>query len=143
MADIRHRFLVHAPKSDVFAALSTPQGLDMWWTKRSSGEPVVGHTYQLWFSPAHDWQAVVRRCVPDAAFALELTSADADWTGTRVAFELEQQGETTHVRFDHTGWPTENDHYHASTYCWAMYLRLLNRYVEHGEVVPYEERLEV
>lgn len=143
MADIRHHFLIHAPKSDVFAALSTPQGLDTWWTKRSSGEPVVGHTYQLWFGPEHHWQAVVRRCVPGAAFVLEITSADADWMGTRVAFELEQKGETTHVQFDHTGWPAENDHYHISTYCWAMYLRLLKRYVEHGEVAPYEDRLEV
>jgi hypothetical protein len=34
-------------------------------------------------------------------------------------------------------------HYRTSSFCWAMYLRLLKRYVEHGEVVPYEKRLDV
>ena len=143
MADIRHVFLIHAPRSVVFQALSSPNGLDAWWTQRASGEPVVGSTYQLGFGADHHWQAIVRRCVPDAEFELEFTSAGADWMGTRVAFELEQKDATTHVRFDHTGWPTANDHYHSSNYCWAMYLRLLKRYVEHGEVAPYEERLEV
>ena len=143
MADIRHDFLIHAPRSAVFRALSSPDGLDVWWTKRSSGEPVVGSTYQLWFGPEHDWRAVVRRCVPDVAFELELTSADADWVGTRVGFQLDQDGSTTYVRFDHAGWPGANGHYHTSNYCWAMYLRLLKRYVEHGEVVPYEDRLDV
>jgi hypothetical protein len=27
--------------------------------------------------------------------------------------------------------------------CWAMYLLILRRYVEHGEQVAYEERLDV
>ncbi len=57
--------------------------------------------------------------------------------------EHEQRGEVTQVRFEHTGWPVANDHYRISNYCWAMYLRLLKRYVEAGEVVPYEKRLSV
>jgi hypothetical protein len=47
------------------------------------------------------------------------------------------------VRFHHTGWPQSNDHYRISCYCWAMYLRLLKRNVERGEVVPFGQRLEV
>ncbi len=49
----------------------------------------------------------------------------------------------TQVRFSHSGWADANDHYHTSCFCWAMYLRILKRYVEHGELVPYEKRLEV
>jgi uncharacterized protein YndB with AHSA1/START domain len=30
----------------------------------------------------------------------------------------------------------------VSCYCWAMYLRVLRRYLEHGERVPYEGRLD-
>ena len=82
MADIRHVFLIHAPRSAVFQALSSPSGLDAWWTQRASGEPVVGRTYQLGFGADHHWQAIVRRCVPDAVFELEFTSAGADWMGT-------------------------------------------------------------
>jgi len=49
----------------------------------------------------------------------------------------------TQVHFHHTGWPDADDHYRVSCYCWAMYLRLLKRYLEHDEVVPYEDRLDV
>jgi len=29
------------------------------------------------------------------------------------------------------------------THCWAMYLRILGRHLEHGESVPFEKRLDV
>ncbi|MBI3448600.1 MAG: hypothetical protein HY049_06775 [Acidobacteria bacterium] len=47
------------------------------------------------------------------------------------------------MRFHHTGWPTANEHWRVSCYCWAMYLRLMRRFIEHGETVPYEDRLDV
>ena len=63
---------------------TTPGGLDEWWTQRSSGEPKEGAEYELWFGPEYDWRARVTRCVPDVEFELQMTRADADWTGTRV-----------------------------------------------------------
>jgi uncharacterized protein YndB with AHSA1/START domain len=79
MADIQHDFPIKAPIQRVYQAISTPQGLDAWWTQRSSGDAKEGSEFQLWFGPAYDW---------------------------------------------------------------AMYLRILRRFLEHGEVVPYEARLE-
>ena len=72
-----------------------------------------------------------------------LTKADDDWKGTRVGFHLAAIEGGTQVRFHHTGWPRLNEHYRISCYCWAMYLRILKRYVEHGEAVPYDQRLDV
>jgi len=140
MADISHDFPINASLNRVFEAVSTPAGLDTWWTKHSTGEPVEGNEYKLWFGPEYDWRAVVCRCVPDTEFELELTSAQRDWQGTRVGFLLEERDGVTQVRFHHSGWPEANDHYRGSCYCWAMYLRLLRRYVETGETVPYEDR---
>lgn len=143
MADIVHYFPIKASPAQVFPAIASPSGLDAWWTKRSAGEPVEGAEYELWFGPEHDWRAVVSRSIPPFEFELQLTDAHEDWQGTRVGFRLEQKGETTEVYFHHAGWPEANNHYQVSCYCWAMYLRLLKRYVENGEVVPYEERLDV
>lgn len=80
-------------------------------------------------------------CDDGRAFELEMTGADDDWTGTRVGFLLEPEQGHTWVRFYHTGWREANRHYRRSSYCWAMYLRLLKRYLEHGETVAYEDRL--
>jgi len=142
MPDIFHDFQIKAPTEKVFQAVSTPTGLDAWWTKRSSGHPVQGSEYELWFGPEYNWRAMVSRCAPPTEFELEVTKAHEDWQRTRVGFALEEKEGVTHVRFHHLGWPKANEHYRVSCFCWAMYLRLLKRYVEHGEVVPYELRLD-
>jgi hypothetical protein len=46
------------------------------------------------------------------------------------------------VQFWYRGWPDPNAHYRTSSFRWAMYLRLLKRWAETGEVVPYLRRLE-
>ena len=143
MADIFHDFPIKAPVDRVFRAVSTPAELDHWWTARSVGEPRLGAEYELWFGPEYDWRATVTRCKPDVEFELELTRADKEWVGTKVGFHLEARGGATQVRFHHLGWPAATEHYRVSCYCWAMYLRVLRRYLEHGESVPYERRLDV
>ena len=87
MADILHDFPIFAPARRVFEAVSSPAGLDEWWTLRSTGRPATGERYRLDFGPGYEWAAVVRRCEPDAVFELELVEAMPDWVGTRVAFE--------------------------------------------------------
>jgi hypothetical protein len=109
-----------------------------------SGQPRDGAVYSLGFGPGYDWRAKVTRCLPGSVFELEITDGDPDWTGTRLGCQLNSKdAATTSVRFYHTGWPAQNEHWRVSCYCWAMYLRLLRRYVESGEVVPYESRLDV
>ncbi|HJZ79036.1 MAG TPA: SRPBCC domain-containing protein [Pyrinomonadaceae bacterium] len=142
MPDIVHNFPINASLPQVFAAISQPHGLDSWWTKRSAGEPEQGTEYKLYFDPENDWRAIVSRCVPPTEFELQVTSAHADWLGTRVGFVLQQSNGVTQVRFHHSGWPEANDHYQVSCYCWATYLRLLRQYVETGNAVPYEKRLD-
>jgi uncharacterized protein YndB with AHSA1/START domain len=143
MPDIYSDVPIRASRDRVFQAVSTPDGLDAWWTKKSAGRPVVGAEFELWFGPNYDWRATVAECRPDSAFELRITRADNDWVGTRVGFQLDGSAGLTHVRFAHTGWPDANEHWRVSCYCWPIYLRLLRRYLEHGELVPYENRLDV
>ena len=140
--EILHDFPVKAHRDAVFAAFTTPRGLDAWWTRRSVGTPEMGAEYELYFGPEYDWRGRVRRVVTNADFELEITRADPDWTSTRVSVQLSERDGGTWVRFAHLGWREESDHFRTSSYCWAMYLRILRRWVEKGEVVPYEKRLE-
>lgn len=143
VAAIVHDFPIKTTRDAVFQAVSSPAGLDRWWTKRSAGEPSDGASYELSFGPQYDWRGRVVRCTPSSEFELEIVKADRDWLGTRVAFRLENRNGATWVHFSHSGWPSRNEHYRVSCYCWAMYLRILRRYLEHGESVPYESRLDV
>ncbi len=142
MASIFHHFQINAPVSAVFNAISTPDGLRIWWSENASGIPFRGETYKLTFGADHNWTSVVSKCKPDEAFELTIKEASEDWINTRLGFSLSPTGSNTSVRFYHEGWKEANEHYRISCYCWAMYLRILKRYLEHGEQVPYKERLE-
>ena len=142
MADILQDFPVNAPVERVFETVATPEGLDAWWTKRSAGQPLEAAEYALDYGPGFQWRARVTHCAPPGEFELELTSATDDWLGTRVGFVLADRAGRTQVRFHHTGWPEANEHYRISCHCWALYLRLLRRHLDHGQTVPYEDRLD-
>ena len=142
MPDILQDFPIAASPSRVYEAVSDPRMIDEWWTLTSTGRPAVGSTYDLDFGPGYHWQAVVTKANPSSAFELRLTSADADWLDTVVGFELEPSGDATQVRFYHRGWPAVSDHYRTSCHCWALYLRVMRRHIEHGESVPYDRRLD-
>ncbi len=53
MADIFQHFPVNASAQDVFEAVSTPVGLDSWWSQSSSGKAGDGEEYELGFGPGY------------------------------------------------------------------------------------------
>ena len=143
MADIYHHFPINTSADKVFEAISHSEGLDKWWTKSSTVTPAKSGIYILDFGPGYHWKAEVTEYRKDKLFELKMTEADADWLGTKIGFSLSMHQSKTAVSFYHMGWPQENEHYKISSYCWAMYLRILKRYLEYGELVPYEKRVEV
>ncbi len=143
MPDILQDLPIARPPTVVYDAISTPRGLDAWWTLTATGKATVGAEFALGFGPEYAWRAVVTKARAPEVFELQLTSADADWTGTLVGFELAAQESGSWLRFSHRNWPSANQHFRTSCHCWALYLRVLRRYLEAGEVIAYEDRLGV
>ena len=65
MADILYEFPVAASAARVFAALSTAEGLDAWWTLAA----VAGDGYELGFGAGYEWRAEVVERKEGVAFA--------------------------------------------------------------------------
>ena len=143
MADIVFTFPIWASPERVFQAVSEPSQLDEWWSLKFSGRPILGEMYHLGFGPGYDWTAEVTACEAASTFELRLVDADTDWTDTVVRFGLSPREGGTSVTFTHGGWKNPNERYTTSSYCWAMYLRIMKRFIEHEERVAYENRLEV
>jgi uncharacterized protein YndB with AHSA1/START domain len=141
MPAILHDLQINAPAGQVFRAVSEPSQVDCWWSLECAGTPELGAEYRLFFGAPWDWRARVSRFEPDRVFEWEITAAMDDWVGTRVGFELVPLDQGTKVRFHHTGWAEQSEHFRVSSYCWAMLLRLLKVYVERGAVMPHAERL--
>lgn len=140
MADILHSFTIDAPPARVFDVLATPAGLNNWWPIQSSGQPALGERYDFDFGPGCQWAATVVGCRPGELLEWQMTTADADWEGTRIRFDLTAEGSGTRIEFAHLGWREPGPHFRISSFCWAAYLRLLRRFIEDGDVVPYEGR---
>lgn len=143
MINLFHYFPINAPLEKVFECVSTAKGLDIWWGNSSTGKPAIGETYRLYFGAGYNWEAIVSKFTPNKEFELTITKADSDWMNSKVGFMLSDKNNVTEVHFYHIGWKEDNEHYRISNFCWAMYLRILKRYLEFGEEVPYEDRLNV
>ena len=144
MPEIHHNLIINQEIEKVYDGVSNPIYLDKWWSRSSSGNPNEGEIYKLDFGPGYEWEAEVTSASRPQLFELKLIKADNDWMNSRVTFELESMdADKTQVRFHHTGWPADNNHFRISNFCWAMYLRILKRNLEHGEEVPYDKRLNV
>ena len=143
MADIYHDFYISVTPAQIYRGIASPSGLDTWWTEKSSGKPNVGELYNLGFGPGYDWEAIVTRCTPAKEFELKMTKSDADWDETKIGFSIKELENGCQVEFRHTGWHEINEHYRISSFCWAMYLRILKLNLENGLTVPYAERLNV
>ncbi len=144
MADLFYDLTIRARREHVFELVSTPAGLNAWWTLDCAGLPAAGQRYTFDFGPGYRWQGEVVACETPRLVEWVFKDADPDWLGTclRIALFIgDHEGYTT-VRFAHTGWPSRNAHCRVSSYCWAMYLRQLKRVAEHHRPVPYEQRLD-
>ena len=140
--DIIHILQIKASPEGVFKILSTPEGLNRWWTKNCQGRPELGSIYQLDFGSVV-WQCQVTDLLVNQELEFTMSQSDEDWLDTQIRFELEQTTKGTRLKFMHLGWAIANDHFHASNHCWGLYLRILRRFLEFGEEVNYENRLEI
>ena len=141
MHAILHNVYIRATSNRVFEAMTTPAEINQWWTLESGGKPVLHSKYRFYFSPANDWKAEVTQVTDLTSIEWKMTIADSDWTGTSFGFTLVTQPDMVRVEFYHKDWKTTNEHYRMTSYCWAMYLNLLKRYLEKEEIVPYNERI--
>mgnify|MGYP001827980878 FL=1 len=137
---IYHDVAIDANKAQVFEAVSDPDNLVNWWPLRCSGLPEAGQTYNFYFTPEYDWIAEVTACQLDEFIHYRMVEADEDWTPTSFGFDLETNNEGVLLKFWHTGWPSCNEHFRRSSFCWALLLQGLKNYVEQGVIIPFPER---
>jgi uncharacterized protein YndB with AHSA1/START domain len=136
MVDILHRIGVEGrTPADVYAALTTIDGLAGWWASDTSGDPHLDGVIAFRFAPGGFDMRVVE-LVPDKAVRWEVIDGPEEWIGTEVAFELRQEGDFAIVLFEHRGWrePVEFM-YHCSTK-WATFLMSLKQLLETGTGAP-------
>jgi uncharacterized protein YndB with AHSA1/START domain len=140
MVDILHRVGMTATPEQVYAALTTVDGLAAWWTTDTTD---TDGTLQFRFGEVGGFDMMVIELRPNKRVEWLVVDGPAEWIGTTVTFDLTQDGEWTIVLFAQTGWrePVEFM-YHCSTK-WASFLLSLKELVETGSGAPHPKDLQI
>lgn len=136
MVDILHRVgMKSASLDEVYAALTTLEGLSGWWATDTKGQTEVGGILEFRFEPG-GFDMLVLELNPAESVLWEVTDGPAEWIGTTVRWDLKQEGDYTIVLFAHEGWQEPVEFlYHCSTK-WATFLVSLKQLVETGTGAP-------
>lgn len=136
MVDILHRVGIKSSSvGDVYAALTTVDGLAGWWTSDTDGDPNIGGTLQFRFGEGRI-DMKVAELQPDRSVLWEVTAGPEEWIGTRVAWDLRRDGDFTVVLFAHEGWKEPVEFLHHCSTKWALFLMSLKSKVETGTGAP-------
>jgi hypothetical protein len=138
---IYHDLLIHTSTKKLFSAVSKPEELIHWWPLKCSGEEKLNAEYNLNFTDAYNWFGKVVYYKPNTSFHIQMTGSNEDWNPTSFGFDIEEiSNNKVQLHFWHKNWQDCNAEFKQSSFCWAMLLNGLKKYVEKGIVIPFNER---
>lgn len=143
--DILHRIGVRTPEPDqVYAALTTIDGLAAWWTDDTKGTAdEVGGVTAFRFPPVGGFDMEVTELRPSQRVVWKVVDGPEEWIGTTIDWRLRQDGEFTIVLFAHTGWREPVEFMHHCSTKWATFLLSLKSLAETGEGAPAPRDVEI
>lgn len=136
MVDILHRAGVKSSTAEVYAALTTTEGLAGWWTTRTEGKGNdVGGVLQFRFG-AGGFDMKVLELDPGRRVLWEVVDGPEEWIGTHVDWRLEQVDDYAVILFKHQGWAEPVEFMHHCSTKWALFLMSLKSLIETGTGAP-------
>jgi Activator of Hsp90 ATPase homolog 1-like protein len=137
MVDILHKVgIKSSSQNDVYRALTTLEGLSAWWTDNTQGESKVGAVLKFRFG-AGGFDMKVLELHPGRHVLWEVVAGPEEWIGTKISFDLKQQGDWTIVLFKHQGWREPVEFMHHCSTKWGVFLLSLKSLLETGKGAPY------
>lgn len=137
MADILHRIGIKTSAiNDVYQALTTRKGLAGWWTSNTQGEGnMVGNVIEFRFG-AGGFDIKVIALDQPANVLWEVVNGPEEWIGTRISWDLKQDGDYIIVLFKHMDWKEPVEFMHHCSTKWAIFLMSLKSLIETGKGTP-------
>ncbi len=136
MTDIHHRIGVTSPSThDVYAALTTVDGLAGWWTTDTTGDPGLGGTIAFRF-PQGGFDMEVIELVPGEHVRWRVADGPPEWIDTTIDWQLSRSEGMTIVLFTHGGWREWVPFLSHCSTKWAVFLMSLKALVETGHGSP-------
>ena len=144
MPDILHKVGIKSSSlNDVYKALTTLPGLSAWWTTNTKGESnKVGGVLQFRFG-AGGFDMKVLELHPAERVLWQVVDGPQEWIGTKISFDLKQEGDWTIVLFRHEGWKEPVEFMHHCGTKWAVFLLSLKSLLETGKGSPWPNEIKL
>jgi uncharacterized protein YndB with AHSA1/START domain len=136
MVDILHKLGIKSSSvADVYQALTTVEGLAGWWTTKTEGDAKAGGVVKFRFA-AGGFDMKVLEAEPSKRVLWQVVEGPEEWMGTKVSWELRQEGEWAMVVFKHQGWKEPVEFMHHCSTKWGVFLLSLKSLLETGKGAP-------
>jgi uncharacterized protein YndB with AHSA1/START domain len=141
MVDILHRMAAeHTTPEQAYEALTTLDGLSGWWTERTTGKTGIGDVIDFRFdrdgAELGFFDMSVLELVPGKRVLWEVADGPPEWIGTKIHWDLRQEGDYTVIMFKHEGWREPVEFMHHCSTKWASFLLSLKQLLETGKGAP-------
>jgi uncharacterized protein YndB with AHSA1/START domain len=135
MIDIKHKLVIKAAPEVVYNAITTQQGLESWWAKKTIAKPEIGFVNVFTFGTIRN-EMEIKELTQNKRVEWNITVSIDEWVRTTILFELEEKEGKTILRFTHAGWRVATDLYAECTYDWGRFMTSLKSYCETGTGTP-------
>jgi len=139
MADIRHLLKIEAAPEQVYAALTTAEGIRSWWTDNAALDEQVGGkgVFRFHYGKVVETLVEIQILEPPKTVGWSvIRSFRPEQKGTLISFELVPDGHGVMLHFSQNGFPQADDTYALMNTGWAYYLVSLKFYAETGRGQP-------
>jgi uncharacterized protein YndB with AHSA1/START domain len=143
MPDILHKVGTKSSSlEDTYEALTTREGLSAWWTADTQGESKAGGVLQFRFG-AGGFDMKVLELHPIKRVVWQVVDGPEEWVGTKISFDLKQEGDWTIVLFKHQGWKEPVEFMHHCSTKWGVFLLSLKSFLETGKGAPWPNEIKL
>lgn len=139
MKKILHAVEIKVPRSKVFDAITTQEGLSNWWTTKVTVEEGVGGLIDFRFVADFNPDMKVTHLEPDCAVHWQCAGGHDNWLDNTFSFELNDKDENTLLMFTQVYARELSDEvYGTYNFNWGYYLDSLKAYCETGMGKPFQ-----
>lgn len=136
MPEIDHELKIDATPEQVFAALTTLEGIKGWHTPTATGSGAVGSEWLFTFADHPDFGWEVTESDTPSKVVWRCTRGPGDSIGTTATFTVVAADGRSKIELQHAGWPGTHGNFRKCNTTWGVLLHHLRDYVETGDAAP-------
>jgi hypothetical protein len=128
LPDFTATILVSQTPQEALDAITNVRG---WWSEEIEGSTdKLNETFTYRYEDMHRCQMKLIELVPGKKAVwlvtenyFSFTQDKAEWTGTKIVFDIEKKGSKTQIRFTHMGLVSQFECFDICANAWSQYIR--------------------